>query len=267
MPDSAEKVSQAVNLFVQNDCPFAIKGGGHSAIPGAANIHEGILMPMQKMDSIDINFEDETVVVGAGALGGAIYAALDAHNLTAMLGRYAKVGLGLSVGAGFSYLCNKEGLVIDNVLNYEVVLANGTIVNANASSNPDLFKALKGGNHNFGVVTALTLRTVKTEGAIYGGIMYYPESSLDQVSDIIYDYHVRQAVEDPLTHALPQYGYNGTTNTSISFNPLAYNANVDKLPAIMQGWLDIPYYEDTLHNRQYYDLSVELNNGFPDQQV
>ncbi|KAI1381061.1 FAD-binding domain-containing protein [Hypoxylon crocopeplum] len=267
LPDTAEKVASAVKLFVENDCHFSIKGGGHSAIPGAANIHDGVLMPMEKLKTLDINYEEGYVTVGSGNLMGDIYAGLDSSNLTAMIGRYQKVGLGVAVGAGFSYLVNKNGLAVDNVLNFEVVLANATIVNANATSHPDLFKALKGGSNNFGVVTAFTLKTEKTEGSIYGGIMYYPESSLDQVSDIIYDYHVRQAVVDPLTHVLPQYGYNGTTNTSISFNPVMYNKALNALPPVMQGWLDIPYYENTLHNRQYYDLSVELNDGFPDRLV
>jgi FAD/FMN-containing dehydrogenase len=264
LPDTPEKVAQAVSLFVENNCKFSIKGGGHSAIPGAANIHDGILMPMEKLKRLDISDDEKTVVVGAGNLMVDIYSGMEPYNLTAMIGRYQKVGLGVALGAGFSYLVNKNGLAVDNCINFEVVLANGTIVNANATSNPDLFKALKGGSNNFGVVTAFTLLTERTEGSVYGGILYYPESVLDQVSDVIYDYHVRQAVEDPLTHVLPQYGYNGSTNESISFNPILYNKAVDELPEILQGWLDIPTYKNTLHNRQYADMSIELNDGFPD---
>ena len=264
LPNTKEKVAQAVKLFVDNRCKFSIKGGGHSAIPGAASIHDGILVPTVKLNSLEIHPDGTSVRVGMGNTMGDIYAALDKHNLTAMIGRYNKVGLGVALGAGFSYLVNQQGLAIDNALNFEVVLANGSIVNANATSHPDLFRAMKGGSNNLGFVTEITLATVRTEGAIYGGIMYYAEEYLDRVSDVIYDYHVRQAVDDTLTHVLPQYGYNGTTNTSISFNPVVYNRNVDALPAIMQGWLDIPAYQNTLKNRQYYDMSVELNDGFPD---
>ncbi|KAJ2995083.1 hypothetical protein NUW58_g1375 [Xylaria curta] len=264
LPDSAEKVAQAVALFVKNDCKFSIKGGGHSAIPGAANIQDGILMPMEKLKRIDISEDKNSVTVGTGSRFGEIYAALDPRNLTAMIGRYEKVGLGAAIGAGISYLVNKNGLAVDNVLNYQVVLANATIVNANATSHPDLFRAIKGGGNNFGVVTAMTLMTEHTEGAIYGGVLYYPESSLSQVSDVIYDYQVRQAVEDHMTHVLPQYGYNGTTGEAISFNPIVYNKNVNKFPKIFEGWLKIPAYKNTLRNRNYHDMSVELNDGFPD---
>ncbi|KAH7036707.1 hypothetical protein B0J12DRAFT_713268 [Macrophomina phaseolina] len=264
LPDSAEKVAGAVALFAKNECKFSIKGGGHSAIPQAANIDDGVLMPMERINGTDVNAEDNYVRVGAGAKLGSVYRALDPHKRVAVIGRYEKVGLGLAVGAGISYLSNREGLAVDNVLNYEVVLADGSIVNANASSHPDLFWALKGGNNNFGVVTRFTLRTVETEGSVYGGVVYYPESSLDQVADVIYDYHVRQAVDDVNTHTLPQYGYNGTTNETISFTPVVYNRAVDALPDIMKGWVETNYTRSTLKNRQYSDLAVELNDGFPD---
>ncbi|XXH03669.1 hypothetical protein Hte_010074 [Hypoxylon texense] len=264
LPDSPEKVAQAVNLFVQNDCKFSIKGGGHSAIPGAASIHDGILMPMEKLRTFDISPDGSLAKVGSGYLMGEIYAGLDPANLTAMIGRYAKVGLGVALGAGVNYLVNKNGLAIDNVVSFEIVLANSTIVNANATSHPELFKALKGGNNNFGVVTAFTLATEKTDGSIYGGVISYAESYLDQVLDVVYDYSVRQAVDDHLTHVLPQYGYNGTTDEATNFSPVMYNKGVYELPEIMQGWLDIPHFNSTLHNRQYHDLAVELNEAFAD---
>ena len=64
----------------------------------------------------------------------------------------------ISVG-GLSFLSTQYAWSANNVLNIEVVLANATIVNANATSNPDLFAALKGGGNNFGIVTAYTLET------------------------------------------------------------------------------------------------------------
>jgi FAD/FMN-containing dehydrogenase len=57
---------------------------------------------------------------------------------------------GLTLGGGLSFLSAEYGLVCDNVVNYEVVLANASIVNANASSNSDLYWALKGGGNQFG---------------------------------------------------------------------------------------------------------------------
>lgn len=60
---------------------------------------------------------------------------------------------------GLSFLSSQYGWAANNVVNFEVVLANGTVVNANAKENTDLFAALKGGGNNFGIVTAYTLQT------------------------------------------------------------------------------------------------------------
>ncbi|KAI1324231.1 hypothetical protein F5Y16DRAFT_412146 [Xylariaceae sp. FL0255] len=264
LPNSAEEVAQAVGMFVENNCTFSIKGGGHSAIPGAANIEEGVAMLMQNLNQLVVSDDRKTVVIGPGNLMGDIYKGTDPYNLTAMAGRYSTVGTGVFIGAGFNYLFNKNGFAADNLVNFEVVLANATIVNANATSNPDLFKVLKGGNSNFGVVTSFTALTEETEGSIWGGTVYYNETYLEQVKDQVYDYHVNQAVNDVLTHIMPCYGYNGTTDSALSFPPIMYNAALDDFPEVFKGWADIPYYDSTTHNRQYYDLAVELGEGFAD---
>ncbi|KAK2736774.1 hypothetical protein FQN57_000546 [Myotisia sp. PD_48] len=264
LPNSTEKVSQAVKLFTKHDCKFAIKGGGHSTIPGAASIHDGILVSPSRLKTTQVNFDEGYIRVGSGALLMDVYAALDPHNLSAVIGRYANVGMGLALGAGISFFSNRDGLAIDNIRNYEVVLANGEIVNANAKENHDLLWALKGGNNNFGVVTHFDLDIVKTPGSVYGGQIVYDESSFDQVNDVIYDYHTRQAVEGLLTHAMPQYLYFGNLNTTINATPLVYNSDVDQLPEILQPWLRIPHRFTTLQKRTYTDLSIHLNVGYGD---
>lgn len=64
------------------------------------------------------------------------------------------------------------GWVADSVRNFEVVLASGEIVDANATSNSDLFAALKGGSSNFGVVTHIDLETIPAVAGAVPGAMY-----------------------------------------------------------------------------------------------
>lgn len=220
------------------------------------------MMVMSRMNTREIHFEDGYVHVGAGVLLQEIYATLDPHNLSAVIGRYGEIGLGLAVGAGISYFSNRDGLAVDNIRNYEVVLADGKVVNANRKENKDLFWALKGGNNNFGVVTHFDFNTVPTSGSVYGGLIRYPESSLDKVDDLVYDYHTRQAVDGTLTHAMPQWVYNGTSNDTYNLTPVVYNDNVGELPSVLKMWLDIPHVSTTLERRTYENLSIHLNEGF-----
>ncbi|OAL73379.1 hypothetical protein A7D00_1405 [Trichophyton violaceum] len=235
-PGSTEDVSRAVLLFSRNECKFSIKGGGHSNIPGAASIDDGVMMVMSQMKAAEIHPEEGYIHVGAGVLLKDIYATLDPHNLSAVIGRYGEIGLGLAVGAGISYFSNRDGLAVDNIRNYEVVLADGKVVNANLNENEDLFWALKGGSNNFGVVTHFDFNTVAIPGPTYG----------------------------LLTHAMPQWVYNGSTNDTYNLTPVIYNDNVEELPLIMKPWLDVPHTFSTLAPRTYENLSIYLNEGFGD---
>lgn len=108
---------------------------------------------------------------------------LEPYNLGATGGRSGHVGVGgLLVSGGASYQTQLWGLSCQNVLNYEVVLADGTVVEANANENADLYKALKGGGSNLGIVTRFDMRTftVNPEGA-YGGLVFASWDDLDVV--------------------------------------------------------------------------------------
>ncbi|TVY68869.1 putative FAD-linked oxidoreductase, partial [Lachnellula suecica] len=102
--------------------------------------------------------------------------ALEPFGVAVVSGRLGDVGVGgLTLGGGLSFLSGQYGLVCDNVLNIEIVLANASIVNANASSNPDLFFALKGGGNQFGIVTSFTMKAypIGTAGNVWGGLRSY----------------------------------------------------------------------------------------------
>ena len=78
-----------------------------------------------------------------------------------------------------SFFSGRFGFVCDNVINYELVLPYGQVVNVNASSSPDLYKALKGGSNNFGVVTRFDMKSFES-GPFWGGTVAYPISTLPQ---------------------------------------------------------------------------------------
>ena len=104
----------------------------------------------------ETTFDNETGIasLGPGGTWGPVYAALEPHGVTVTGGRAVDVGVGgFLTGGGNSFYSARTGMVCDAVVNYEVVLASGAIVYANADTHPDLFRALKGGSGNMGIVT------------------------------------------------------------------------------------------------------------------
>jgi FAD/FMN-containing dehydrogenase len=113
------------------------------------------------MTDITIASDNSTVAVGPGNRWVDVYSALAPYGLYCIGGRMKTIGVsGLTLIGGFHYLINKYGFAMDNVVSYSVILGEGSQVEANATSNPDLFWALKGGANNFGIVTKFTLTTL-----------------------------------------------------------------------------------------------------------
>ncbi|KAI1172034.1 oxidoreductase FAD-binding protein [Nemania sp. FL0916] len=160
---------------------FAIRGGGHTLFRGAANINGGITVDMRSMNSLTLNKDQTVASVGGGGIWSDLYPQLVPHNLTVVGGRFPGIALGgFLTGGGINFLSRRVGFGCDNVNGYEVVLANGDIVYATASSHRDLWLALKGGSNNFGIITRFDLATYQ-QGDMWGGVILfgYTPSVLD----------------------------------------------------------------------------------------
>lgn len=83
-----------------------------------------------------------------------------------------------------SFLSTQYGWAANNVVNYEVVLANGTIVNASAKENADLFASLKGSGNNLAIVTAYTMQTHPI-GKVWGGNFIFGADKTPQLLDAL----------------------------------------------------------------------------------
>jgi len=152
--DVADVVT-AVNFAKQNDLPVAIRGGGHSG-PGLSSIDDGLMIDMSLMKGVRVNSTACTVRVGPDCTQGDVDHATHIYGLAVPAGIVSTTGIaGLTLGGGTGYLTRKYGLTIDNLLEADVVLADGRIVTANKSENADLYWGLRGGGGNFGIVTSL----------------------------------------------------------------------------------------------------------------
>jgi FAD/FMN-containing dehydrogenase len=179
-----DDVAQIVRFAGAHDLPLAIRGGGHNG-GGLGTVDEGVVIDLSPLRDIEVHPEARTVRVGGGCTWGEVDRATGAHGLATPSGIISTTGVGgLTLGGGLGHLTRKFGLAIDNLLEAEVVLADGEIVNASADERPDLFWALRGGGGNFGVVTAFTFRLHEVSTVVAGPTLW----SLDDAAAVLSAY-------------------------------------------------------------------------------
>lgn len=141
--DAADVIA-AVNFARTEGLLTAIRGGGHNG-PGLGSCDDGLVIDLSVMRSIRVDPANKTVRVDGGCTSGDVDHATHAFGLAVPFGIVSTTGVaGLTLGGGTGYLTRKYGLTIDNLLEADVVLADGTFVTANRTQHPDLFWALRG---------------------------------------------------------------------------------------------------------------------------
>ncbi|KAL9948128.1 hypothetical protein D7B24_002378 [Verticillium nonalfalfae] len=160
LPTTAESAANAIGIFNTCGAQFAVRGGGHMNAPGSNSINDGVLLALNNLKDIKVNDEDLTIEVAPGNKWVDVYEALAPFKRYAIGGRLKTIGVpGLTLIGGVSYFLNKYGYTMDNVVSYDVILGNGTSIQASQDINPELFWSLKGGAGNFGLVTKFVMKT------------------------------------------------------------------------------------------------------------
>lgn len=144
--------------------------------------------------------------------------------------------------------------------NYEVVLANGTVIEANKTSNPDLWIALRGGSNNFGIVTRFDLETFQ-QGHFWGGVVYYPITTASQQLKAFYDF-AQDPNYDEYTALIQSFGYSGGRG-SAAVNGLYYT-NPQPDPPSLQPFTAIqPQLASTMRIDSLLSLTTERGANSP----
>lgn len=129
---------------------------------------QGVTIDLNLMNSSSYDAQTNVTQIEPGERWRDVYANLETYGVTAAGGRDGNVGVGgFLLGGGISYYQAQIGFSCDTIVNYEVVLGNGTIVNANRTANADQWKALKGGGNNFGIVTRYDVEAIAAEKLYY----------------------------------------------------------------------------------------------------
>ena len=179
---STDDVARTIRFARSEGRPIAVRGGGHS-VAGFSTCDDGIVLDLSQLNDVALDAKSQRAFAGGGTRWKDFDAATQQHGLATTGGLVSSTGIGgLTLGGGFGHLVRKYGLTCDNLLSAEVVTADGTVVHASESQNPELFWALRGGGGNFGVVTRFELDLHPVGPIVLGGPIFYPG---DQAIDVM----------------------------------------------------------------------------------
>jgi FAD/FMN-containing dehydrogenase len=180
-PKSPHDVAAAVRFARDHELRLSVKGGGHH-IAGTSIAERGLTLDMSRMREVGVDPRARLAHVGPGCLLQDVDRATQEHGLATVLGFISEVGVaGLTLGGGLGYLTRRFGWTVDNLLEVEVVTADGRIRRASRDENPDLFWAMRGAGANFGAVTRFTFRLHPLGPTVYGGLIAWPFERANEI--------------------------------------------------------------------------------------
>ncbi|KAF3765349.1 FAD-binding domain-containing protein [Cryphonectria parasitica EP155] len=220
-PQTAQDVSAILTVLIDNSCPFGVRGGGHGSWHGSNSVSQGVTIDFGFMNTTTYNSTSNIVSVApAGALAGTVGAG------------------GFLLEDGDSFHSASHGMSCDRIQNFEFVLANGSIMNANVDDNPDLWLALKGGSANFGLITRFAIESPNTsDPVIWGGLLEYELALGDAVLDAMVTFN-DNVPDDQNTLSIVYWAYTSTAGGMVPDVALE-NTLAEASPAATDVYLNI----------------------------
>lgn len=172
----------AVNFARENGLAPAVRGGGHN-VAGHAVSEGGLTIDLGSMRSVHIDPHARTARIEGGATWADFEREASVFGLSTTSGVISTTGVaGLTLGGGIGWLVGKHGMTIDNLLSVDIVTAEGRVLRASETTNPDLFWALRGGGGNFGIVTSFEFR-LHPVGDVLAGMLAWPASDAREIAE------------------------------------------------------------------------------------
>src|SRR6478735_4353113 len=182
VPRSAAEVATVVRVAAEAGLRVAPQSTGHNAGPLAARgLDDVVIVRTSQMNTAIADPVRGIVRVEGGAVWEPAVDAAAAHGQAVLHGSSPDVGVaGYSLGGGIGWHARQHGLAANSITAVEIVLADGTLVRADADTNPELFWAVRGGGGSFGVVTAMEFRMYDIATA-YAGMLMWPLAAIEPV--------------------------------------------------------------------------------------
>lgn len=170
-------VITAIRFAREHDLLVTVRGAGHN-IAGNSVADGALLIDLSGMKSVWVDPHRALVRVEPGCTLGDVDHETQAFGLAIPTGINSTTGIaGLTLGGGFGWLSRKYGLTIDSLVSADVVTAEGDLVRASASENPDLFWGIRGGGGNFGIVTSFEFKAHPVGPEVLSGLIVHPFSA------------------------------------------------------------------------------------------
>ena len=187
-------VIYSVNFARENDLLVAVRGGGHNG-GGLGICDDGLVIDLSGIKFVRVDTSNNTVRVGGGNVWGEVDHATHPFGLAVPAGIISTTGVGgLTLGGGVGHLTRKYGLTIDNLLEADMVLADGSFVTVNLNQHSDLFWAIRGGGGNFGIVTSFKFQAHPVKNVI-GGPTLWPIEKTEEIMEWYHNF-IHNAPED-----------------------------------------------------------------------
>ncbi|KAF1814152.1 FAD-binding domain-containing protein [Eremomyces bilateralis CBS 781.70] len=188
-PTTSQEVGKAFQVLGEyTDVNFSVKSGGHDPNPGHASSQGGILIALSKIKGTTYDKDTNLAQVKPGGQWKDVIGPLEQYGVTVGGGRLDTVGIGgYLAGGGLSFLSAQYGMAADSIVGWELVTANGSVINVNAKTHPDLAVALRGGGNQYGVTTKFSIEAHPI-GKVWGGIRVYAGWAEQEVFAALHDF-------------------------------------------------------------------------------
>ena len=181
VPTSVDEIAEVVRTAAAAGLRVVPQSSGHNAGPLTGRIGDAVLLRLSDFTGVSVDPERGIARIVGATLWQDVVAAAAVHGFAVMHGSSPDVAAaGYLLGGGLSWYARRHGLACNHVEAAEVVLADGSLVRADADHHPDLFWALRGGGGNFGVVTAVEVRLLPYMDA-YAGMLAWDGSRAAEV--------------------------------------------------------------------------------------
>jgi FAD/FMN-containing dehydrogenase len=150
-------IATTVNYCRSNKIPITVRGKGSHSPYGMAN--DAVVIDLKRMTAVRVDPEKKLAYIQAGADGGDVDHETALHNLICVTGSVSHTGFaGVALGGGLGHLSRWLGPVVDSIVGYEMVTAEGKVVRVDGARDPELFWGMRGNGASFGIVTEFVVR-------------------------------------------------------------------------------------------------------------